>query len=822
MHTITKAEESRIKSYLGRKLSEGNLILFTGAGFSSGAKDRQGKTLPTSHELAKEIAQRIEMPYSREDSLKEVYQVAMRKKKNKVSLYLKERFAVNPETLKEEYKVIINQPWKKVYTINIDSLFTSAQVKFKFDRKVTCVSNNIRNQGHISKNLIVTYLHGMLEDIPDGVTFSQEQYSEKTANLDAYYINLASEVLQFPFVFIGSKLDEQALWHYIQLRKKRGMNNENRPKSLIVTPELSQFKIELLKEYNIIWVPHTWEQFCEKFLIPLEVETKKGFIKLKQSVSESVVKTVPVVSDLITRNQSSRTIPYLLGAEPSWKDVYSNTVIERDKEKEWIKTIKESVKTKQKNSTPIFIFTGTAGDGKTSFAMRIALYFSNKGQTIGWIDRDSEISPHKIDDLVSNTENLESLFIDTPERYGREFAQIISSLALSKKLKFIALVPRNTKVDQIIESPLFDQSVYTKEFNTYRLTDNEINKLLDLLEEKNLIGALKNIKRNQQVELFKNKYKKQLIVAMIEVTSGKSFTEKICEEFEKLPANDRYIYCLVALATAKFSSLSKGEILIGMGEGRDNGTVNIINKLVKRGLFIEDRDRLKVRHGVIAEKIIERLYSDGHLMMYYERLVYIVAVKSDELGSEKGRMKRLLKKLINHEALFKISSEISEAQKLYESVADLLGRNHQFWLQRGCFELEHGNLDLARNYLNQSSGLNSSDPLVKLSLAHLSFKEAIANPNTEQAHQSAKGAYDGIIQLINERGKKDPYPYHVLGTQGLRWAKTGIKNDESRKDYLENLWDIMKKGVKAHPRLDKLKNLRQKLHEEVLNFSLRN
>ena len=279
----------------------------------------------------------------------------------------------------------------------------------------------------------------------------------------------------------------------------------------------------------------------------------------------------------------------------------------------------------------------------------------------------------------------------------------------------------------------------------------------------------------------------------------------------------------MAVATAKFSSLSREEILLGVGEGRDNKTINIINTLIKRGLFIEDNGRLKVRHIVIAEKIFERLSSDRQLMMYYEQLVYIAAVKCTSPGPEQQRMKRLLKKLINHEPLFKIiSPEIPKAQELYESVADLLKNNHQFWLQRGCFELEYGTLHIARNYLNQSSRLNNSDPLVKLSLAHLSFKEAIVNSNTEQAHRLAEDAYDDIVQLIDKRGTLDPYPYHVLGTQGLSWAKKGIKSIEKRREYLENLWDIMKKGVKNHPRSNKLINIRDTIQKEVLDFSLRN
>ena len=83
-------------------------------------------------------------------------------------------------------------------------------------------------------------------------------------------------------------------------------------------------------------------------------------------------------------------------------------------------------------------------------------------------------------------------------------------------------------------------------------------------------------------------------------------------------------------------------------------------------------------------------------------------------------MKRLLKTLINHEFLDKIGG-LEEARNLYFSIENLLKDEHHFWLQRGCLELENGILALADNYLRQSSNLNSSDPLVKLSLAHLEF-----------------------------------------------------------------------------------------------------
>ena len=474
-----------------------------------------------------------------------------------------------------------------------------------------------------------------------------------------------------------------------------------------------------------------------------------------------------------------------------------------------------------KKITPIFIFTGTAGNGKTSIAMRIALKLTNKGQTVGWIDRDSNIPPHKISSLVENTKKLEILFIDTPDIYGREISQIISDLALRKKLKFIALVLRGSKVDQLIKSPLFDKSIQIKEFSTYKLTDNEINNILDLLEDQNLIGALKQKNRNEQINIFKEKSDRQLIVAMIEATSGKDFVEKIYEEFEELNDTDRQIYCLIAIATSRNYYLLKDEILLGIGEF-DNTTINIIDILVRRGLLIDDHNRLKVRHRVIAQKVSDRLSSDKQLILYYTRLAYIAAVKSVSPNPEQKRMKRLLKKIINHEFLFKISSDINEAQSLYESIEDLLKDDYHFWLQRGCFELGRNSLYTAKNYLDQSFNLNNDDPLVILSLEHLHFKEAIANPNTDKSFMLAKDAYDAILQLIEQRGRIDPYPYHVLGTQGLLWAKKGIKNAVERKKYLETLFSILKKGTEIHKLSTELQEIKDKIQKAILHFFVEN
>ncbi len=828
MPILQPKEEKRIKEYLGRKLSEGVMILFTGAGFSADAKDKNGKNLPLSGELAEELCDLIDLKYSPGESLKDIFQLAVRKKKKQAGRLLKERLAADPRSLDSEYKTVIGQPWHKAYTVNVDSLFEAAQAKFNFDRRIFCLSGRAAGQparAQSPKDLIAVHLHGMLEDIPDHVTFSHEQYFERGFS-DSHYSILSSEILQYPFLFLGSQLDEDLFWRYIRLRKLKGSIRdfgELRPSSLLVIPELSPVRRELLREYNITWIPLTRKEFCARFLAPLKAESQKGLIKIKQLSKESEPASVPLVSRLISLEKGQPSKNYLLGSEPSWRDIYSHSA-ERDKESEWMDKISAARQSRRgKNPAPVFALTGTAGDGKTSIAMRIAAQMTNKGKTAGWIDRDSNTAPHKIFSLVENTEGLEHLFIDTPDVYGPSIPQVISELSLRSRLKSIFLAVRGSKADRLFKSPLFDKSIPFEEFSAYRLTDSEINRILDLLEGKNLLGSLKGKSRQQQAAVFKDKSDRQLIVAMIEVTSGKSFTEKICGELEDLEGVSKQIYCLAAAAASRNHYLLREEILLGMRGDKSNNILNIIDQMVRRGLLVESvRRGLTVRHRVIAQKISERLAQQKQLMPCYVCLAYIAAVKSADPTSEQKRMRRLLTKLINHDFLFKISSEPAEAQGLYESIEDLVKNDHHFWLQRGCFELERGSLSLARNYLSQAQSLNSADSLVILSMEHLNFKEAVSSPNLESSFRLAEEAYGNIIQMIERRGKLDPYPYHILGAQGLRWAKAGIKNPDKRKKYLEGLLPVLKEGAENHKHSPEIKDIRDKVQKEILSFFVKN
>ena len=825
--TIDKESQSRISEYLSRKLSEGQLILFTGAGFSMSAKDHQDESLPSGRVLAKELWQ-LAFPDQEFDdsSLSDVYEAARKSGERKLTEYLTKRFTVNPKTLPSWYKTAIGQPWYKAYTLNIDNLMNTAASKFNLSRKLVSLSKDdpVVNL-NIPKDLVVRHLNGSLSDLPDGVVFTDQHYGLRLSSApDSIYMQLTAELLKHPFVFIGSELDESLLWQHIALRRSKGKNRsyrETRPNSLLVIPELSKARQKMLSGFNIDWIPMTGEEFTSKYLGVNESASFTGIANLKRQFQEGQQQSqsIPTVSSLIQLEEEklAKKTDYLMGATPRWFDVASGVAITRDKEDDWCNEVRKTFSQKNESS-PLFIFTGTAGDGKTTFAMKIASKLSAEGKIIAWLNEDHNIPPQKLIHLINKIPGVEGLIIDNPDIYGRSIIEPLAELCRDNILKFVAVVIRSGEIDNFLSHPqLCDLKKIEK--RTYNLRDNEINLLIDKLKETNLLGFLKGKNREEQFKIFKNKAQSQLIVAMIEATSGKDFTEKINDEFETLDSNSKEIYCLVALATSIGHYLTSKDILLTINDP-SNKSANKINNFKERGLFqINEFNGLRVRHKLIAEKVSSRLIDDGQILNFYAKLSTIAAVSLLTVSSSDSRMKRLLRYTLNHRRLLSIGN-YQQAQDLYSSLENIQCNSYHYWLQRGSLELETGNLSLAQNYLEQAKALNDQDPYVELAYASLAFKLVNDNPESPESEKRMSEAFETLEELIKTRGEIDAYPYHVLGNEGLHWSRRSHQSVEKKKVFLTKLHNLVKQGVNFHRNDKMLIKLDRNLQREILNLAV--
>ncbi|MFO1305611.1 MAG: SIR2 family protein [Burkholderiales bacterium] len=735
---------------------------------------------------------------------------------------LRADFDIRADSMGDWVCDLLSFPWYRCYTLNIDNLADVANTRCALPRQVQSVSayedRNRVQPFDPTKKLQVVHLNGRVADGASNVTFSTIQYGERLAAHDPWYIGLVSELLTRPFVFIGTTLNEQPLWQYIELRQERGERGlrELRPRSYLVTPSLDRAKQALLAEYNVEWLPLNAETFVQSVLIPMRVSKEVGLGYLRASNDDSrYVANVPDVSALAT-NPFEKT-DYLLGQEPIWADIQSNRAVERQADKSAMTRADNILRSA---GPGLMLISGTAGSGKSTLLMRLSLRLVAAGLRVGWIDRTSTASPRSLRQYMQSDAAPKVLAIDDADLFGTELAAMVMDIHESAGKPLVVMAMRSARIDRTLNSPSLDR-VSIEELAMPPLEDGDIGAILDVLDRENRLGKLKGQPRAVQENAFRQKAGRQLLVAMIEATSGEKFEERPGLEFDGLDADGQLVYALITVASFFRYGLAKDEILLAAGVEPSNRILNVIDQLHKRHVINVDMSNLYwSRHRVIAEHVVNHLQVGGKLMDVLFGLASVLAVKCGPTTRRRTKESRLLRSVINHDFLGRTLGQ-AQAKNLYGKLEDLLSWDFHYWLQRGSLELEQGSLSLAENFLNQSIALAPDDPFVQTEYAYLLLRKACEGPAKPDAQSHVDDALDMLRELIATRGASDSYPYHVLGSQGLSWARRGIANRVQRVQFLEMLLAEVSAGCLRHRSNADLSRLKDDLKREILLHAIK-
>jgi hypothetical protein len=94
-------------------MSRGQLVLFTGAGFSGDARTRAGNQVPSSSQL-RDLLLGIAYPGDALDesaTLGDAYAVALRADRAAVVDLLTSRLSIRPDSLPDYYRLYFSMPW---------------------------------------------------------------------------------------------------------------------------------------------------------------------------------------------------------------------------------------------------------------------------------------------------------------------------------------------------------------------------------------------------------------------------------------------------------------------------------------------------------------------------------------------------------------------------------------------------------------------------------------------------------------------------------------------------------------------------------------
>jgi hypothetical protein len=814
---------SRTIEHLASQFERGLPMLFLGAGFSLGATNIATSCLPAVEDLKKDLWS-LCFPgeeYASSASLQNLYESALRLHGKNTADLLRTRLSVDSDTLPDWYESYFSMPWARIYTLNIDDLPRAAGRKFTLPRQLHLISA-LREQyepppDYRQPVLEVVHLNGDIDGVPNNITFSTTQYAERLARPDPWYVRLVADLVSRPLVFIGTQLEEPSLWQHIELRKHRGGygTRELRPRSYLVVPNLDAARRSLLSDYNIVWVPMTAQDFEAQILTRLRPVREAGLTALahQSAANPFELRAIPLVSALASNPAQSSE--FLIGEHPVWSDIQDGRAVARACDEELWANVRRPAG--QIGIKGVVVVTGTAGSGKSTALMRVALRLNAEGESVGWLDSEGSLSPHEIRVGMRTSGAPGILCIDDADMYGSEAGSLVRELCLRAPYPLVIVGVRSGRVDLILQERLI-RDVGVREFAMPPLADSDIDGLLDVLERENRLGLLRGKTRAEQHAAFRDQAGRQLLVAMIQATSGRRFEEKAVDELRDLQEDAR-VYGLIAVASAYRFGLQRSEVLLGLGEA-SNAMLNTVDMLVRRHIVRVGHDgAIWARHRVIAEVIRDELQKTGAIKEMLQGLAHVAATQVNPGMPRSARPWRLLRQVINHDFLLRVIGDTA-GRNLYGEIENLLRWDYHFWLQRGSLEVEVGDLDVAENFLNQARALSPTDFYVQTEYAYLLMRKAIENPTANFAPEFVREAADTLTALIDRVGERDPYPYHVLGSQGLSWARRGIPSSIEKEQFLREITAQLENGCRHHPRATELKGILEAVKQEHLNIAV--
>ena len=696
--------------------------------------------------------------------------------------------------------------------------------RFESTRPTTTINANSRGSNRQltfdpAFSLEVVHLNGIIPGPLKDLTFSQTQYTERIARQEPWYSRCVTDLTCRPAIFIGTTLNESLLWQHMELRKRRNtVGRDLRPTSILVSPDLNSARKEILREYRIEYVEGTAETFAQEVLCQIRPEARRGFAYLGQISSSRGLATLQLVSDLATAHPNLHT-EYLLGQEPQWSDILSGRAIERSHDSDLSITANE-ILTGKKQHTSIFLI-GTAGSGKSTALMSLSLSISGKDIPVYWVDRDSPVPISKIRSTILACEGPVMLAIDDADLFGNQLVGLIEDLALQETNYLGVFALRSNKVDRFSESIDASGRVTMIEHVVPHLTDEDIEKLIHVLDKYNRLGKLKGLSIQRRRQAFSRQAGRQLLVAMIAATSGKSHERRAHEELSGLEGVQHFVYSLVCVASSNRHFVKNDEILLASGD-KDGDVLLAADRLVARHLLVSPPPtyRIRARHRVIADLVVNKLREDGTLTDILLGLIWAIASKVDRSVRRSDRLWRLVSRLINHDFLIRMVG-FHGAREIYERIETLVSFDYHYLLQRGSLEVERGDIRLADQFLCQAQSLSSGDYRVETAYSYMLMRKAWEDPKDVHSRDLLAEGIDRLREVISSRGNVTPYPFHVLGSQALNWARCANLSGQEKRGFLEDILATVNYGVSIHRLHSELQSLASNIHRVILETTIR-
>lgn len=733
-------------------VKEGRAVVVIGAGASMECRSADGKWPPSADGLRDHLATKFLGTKNEKRDLATVAEMAINAGVGEPQVFDEVARQFKDFVSSKAHEKLGDFRWRGLATTNYDrfiergyALNTAAiQTCVPFVKNEEPYEDRLRDE----KNPVALLkLHGCLDhrldrDVP--LVLSNEHYATYEKGRDLLFGRLKDWAQSSVVIFIGYRLADP---HIRDLLYK--IDHTRRPRWYMVSPGGDEHDIRFWDKKGVEVLSTTFAGFMHaldtsvpqpfRALAPLPDTGQRPYLKyLKNGYpSDRLIEALERDFDYVHAAMPFDEVSagrFYSGHDHGWSGIIRKYDFPRRLGEELLYAAVDVVP--DSPAISLFVLEGAAGSGKT-IALRRAAFDAATAldQFVLWLKPDGILRAEIIEELWELTELRLMIFVDHVSLHAEELERALNTLRR-----------KNVQVTVVVSEREAEWGAYCGGLNAFlpststlrRLSEREVEDLVDLLARHRCLGQLANLNRNEQIEAFlsKDRADRQLLVALHELTQGKPFEQIILDEYNRILGDAARSLYLDIATMHQFGVIARaGAISRISGIRFEDFKSDFIIPLTEIVRVTEDRFTgdagYETRHSHVAEIVFRAVCDSDEARS--AQLSRIVGGLDPGYSSDR----RVLENVCKGRNIAKTFSSVQHARKIFEVATAALPDSAFLFQQAALLEMQHlqGSLEYAEELAQTARDLDQNNHIYIHTLAEVSRRKANAAPSLIKAEQ---------------------------------------------------------------------------------------
>jgi len=674
------------------RISTGQAVLFTGAGFSGLTKNIEGEEPSAAKDLAHEICRLGEFPLDDDLRFATDYYIENKPLAPLIEL-LKKKYTITQTH--NHHDLICSAKWRRFYTTNYDKSIEIASAKA--GKLIECIDVSFPTDTYYKKEGLCVHLNGSIDSLNEQSIESTFKLStssyispESFTKTDWHYYFKKDLERCSAIVFAGYSMYD------IEIQKILYENSDLKDKTYFVTREDPNPKTTF-----------TLSKFGK--VLPIGV---KGFAKLMNDNADCIASydseyhlqslaKYDLSHDRLDIRDADVETMIMFG------HIKSASIDEAVLGQQIIPSLVirdnlEQIKDFFSDGKNIVVY-GDMGNGKSILTSEVHSYLTANSYECYYVNDFEGDYISDIDHLAKSKKKV-IITLDSYERY----LDLLQHFSFSLPDNINVLATSRTAEHERLRAKLKDIKFEYNEICLDELSDDEISALIDIVDNLGMWGDKAGFSYQEKSRFIKNKNKSQLSLTLLAIFNSPQFVDRIANELQPLLSDIEIKDTVFSIAFAEILDIPCRRSIISDISGNDRIYSSELNNNENfKNLFHVNGEGINTKSSLFCLSLIRHHFSPTYVTQSLQK----IAKRFNEYKSKDYEQRTIFLATLRFsfvERLLSDTNKKSSLKRYYENLkvsVNWLKNDPHFWLQYGMAQITFKEYSKAQQFLDSSYAL---------------------------------------------------------------------------------------------------------------------